>query len=43
VVQYGIGLIVNQWASQDGHYPVDAYQTAFSLSLALQVVPARGW
>src|SRR6202048_2863373 len=35
-VQYGIGLIVNQWAPQDGHYPLDSYQTAFGLSLALQ-------
>ncbi|HLH74845.1 MAG TPA: MFS transporter [Chloroflexota bacterium] len=38
VVQYGTGLIVNQWAPQDGHYPIDAYQTAFGLSLALQVL-----
>ena len=37
VVQYGIGLIVNQWAPQDGHYPIDAYQIALGLSLALQV------
>jgi MFS family permease len=36
-VQYGIGLVVGQWPSQDGHYPVDAYQAAFGLSLALQV------
>jgi len=35
-VQYGIGLIVNQWAPQDGHYPLDSYQTAFGFSLALQ-------
>ena len=35
-VQYGIGLVVGQWPSQDGHYPVAAYQTAFGLSLALQ-------
>jgi MFS family permease len=35
-VQYGIGLIVNQWAPQDGHYPLDSYQTAFVFSLALQ-------
>jgi predicted MFS family arabinose efflux permease len=35
-VQYGIGLVVNQWAPQDGHYPLDAYQTAFGFSLALQ-------
>ena len=34
--QYGIGLVVNQWAPQDGHYPLDAYQTAFGVSLALQ-------
>ncbi|HLG85942.1 MAG TPA: MFS transporter [Alphaproteobacteria bacterium] len=36
-VQYGIGLVVGQWPSQDGHYPIAAYQTAFGLSLALQV------
>jgi predicted MFS family arabinose efflux permease len=41
-VQYGIGLIVNQWAPQDGHYPLDAYQTALGLSLALQVT-ALAW
>jgi predicted MFS family arabinose efflux permease len=35
-VQYGIGLIVNQWAPQDGHYPLDAYQTAFGFGLVLQ-------
>jgi predicted MFS family arabinose efflux permease len=35
-VQYGIGLIVNQWASQDGHYPMIAYQTAFGLNLTIQ-------
>jgi len=35
-VQYGIGLIIGQWAPQDGHYPIVAYQMAFSLSLALQ-------
>jgi MFS family permease len=37
VVQYGIGLIVGQWAPQDGHYPVAAYHSAFGLALALQV------
>jgi predicted MFS family arabinose efflux permease len=35
-VQYGIGLIVNQWASQDGHYPTIAYQAAFGLNLTIQ-------
>jgi MFS family permease len=36
VVQYGIGLIVNQWLPQDGHYPLVAYRAAFGLSFALQ-------
>jgi MFS family permease len=35
-IQYGIGLVVEQWPSQTGHYPVRAYQAAFGLSLALQ-------
>jgi MFS family permease len=35
--QYAIGLVVEQWPAQDGHYPIIAYQAAFSLSLALQV------
>jgi predicted MFS family arabinose efflux permease len=37
-VQYGVGLIVNQWTPQDGHYPIDAYQAAFGFSLALQAI-----
>jgi MFS family permease len=37
-VQYGIGLIVNQWLPQDGRYPIDAYQAAFGLSLTFQVL-----
>jgi len=36
-IQYGIGLVVGQWPSQNGRYPVVAYQAAFGLSLALQV------
>jgi sugar phosphate permease len=35
-IQYGIGLVVGQWPSQDGHYPVVAYQAAFGLCVALQ-------
>jgi sugar phosphate permease len=35
-IQYGIGLVVEQWPSQEGHYPVAAYQAAFGLCLALQ-------
>lgn len=41
-VQYGVGLIVSHWAPQDGHYPVAAYQAAFSVCLALQAV-ALAW
>jgi MFS family permease len=41
-VQYGVGVIVSQWAPQDGHYPPTAYQFAFGLSLALQSV-ALAW
>ena len=41
-MQYGIGLVVEHWPSQDGHYPVAAYQAAFGLSLALQVT-ALAW
>lgn len=37
-VQYGIGLIINQWTPQDGRYPLAAYQAAFGLSLALQMI-----
>lgn len=37
VVQYGIGLIVDQWTPQEGHYPVEAYQAAFALIVVLQV------
>src|SRR6267142_2587559 len=32
----GLAFVVEQWPSQDGHYPVAAYQAAFGLSLALQ-------
>jgi sugar phosphate permease len=41
-IQYGIGLVVGQWPSQDGHYPVVAYQAAFGFSLALQAA-ALAW
>jgi len=37
-VQYGIGLIVEQWLPQNGHYPAEAYRTAFSVSIAFQVL-----
>ena len=35
-IQYGIGFVVGQWPSQEGHYPVLDYQTAFGLCLVFQ-------
>jgi type IV secretory pathway TrbF-like protein/sugar phosphate permease len=42
VLQYATGLIIARWTSQAGHYPAIAYQVAFGLILALQIV-ALGW
>jgi MFS family permease len=36
--QWSTGLILEQWPSQDGHYPLIAYQVAFALNVALQIV-----
>jgi MFS family permease len=38
VVQYATGVVLQHWTPQDGHYPEIAYQTAFALSVALQIV-----
>lgn len=38
VAQYGTGLILEQWAPQDGHYPAIAYQVAFAVSVAVQIL-----
>jgi MFS family permease len=38
VVQYVTGVVLQYWTPQAGHYPEIAYQTAFALNLALQVV-----
>ena len=38
VVQYATGIVLQHWTPQAGHYPEIAYQTAFALNLALQVV-----
>jgi ParB/RepB/Spo0J family partition protein len=38
VVQYATGVVLQYWTPQAGHYPEIAYQTAFALNLALQVV-----
>ena len=37
VFQCSTGLILEQWLSQDGHYPLLAYQVAFGLNVALQI------
>jgi MFS family permease len=42
VVQYGTGLILEQWTAQNGHYPAVAYQVAFAASVAVQIV-ALAW
>jgi MFS family permease len=38
VVQCGIGMILAQWPPQDGHYPIEAYQSAFGVSFAFQAI-----
>ncbi|MGY3621566.1 MFS transporter [Bradyrhizobium sp. USDA 10063] len=42
VVQYGTGLILQQWPLEAGHYPLIAYQTAFGVNALLQSV-ALAW
>jgi MFS family permease len=42
VLQYAIGLVLQQWPSQDGHYPTIAYQVAFGINLGLQIA-ALAW
>jgi MFS family permease len=37
-VQYVTGVVLQHWTPEAGHYPEIAYQTAFALSLAIQVV-----
>jgi MFS family permease len=37
-VQYATGVVLQHWTPEAGHYPEIAYQTAFALNLALQVV-----
>jgi predicted MFS family arabinose efflux permease len=36
-VQYAIGLVVQQWIPEAGHYPENAYQTAFALIVVCQL------
>lgn len=35
--QYATGLVVQQWIPDAGHYPEEAYRTAFALNVAFQV------
>jgi MFS family permease len=42
LLQYAIGLILQQWPTQDGHYPAIAYQVAFSVNVGLQIA-ALAW
>lgn len=42
VIQCATGLVVEQWPSQDGHYPAIAYQAAFGVNVAFQIA-ALAW
>lgn len=37
LAQFGTGLILEQWSANGGHRPVQAYQVAFGLNVALQI------
>jgi hypothetical protein len=37
LAQYGTGLILEQWSTEDGHRPILAYQVAFGVNVALQI------
>ena len=41
-IQYAIGLVVQQWPAEAGHYPAEAYQAALALNLAVQAA-AFAW
>jgi predicted MFS family arabinose efflux permease len=41
-VQWLIGVIIDQWPSQQGRHPIDAYQVAFALNLVIQAI-AFAW
>jgi MFS family permease len=36
-VQYATGLVIQQWIPDAGHYPEEAYRTAFALNVAFQL------
>jgi MFS family permease len=37
LAQYATGLILEQWSANNGHRPLQAYQVAFGLNVALQI------
>lgn len=37
LAQYGTGLILEQWPTEDGHRPILSYQVAFGLNVAVQI------
>ena len=38
ILQYAIGIVLDIWGSKAGHYPVIAYQAAFTIILCFQVI-----
>jgi len=38
VAQYATGLLIQHWIPQQGHYPAFAYQIAFAVNLAVQIL-----
>ena len=42
ILQYATGVVLQQWTPEAGHYPEIAFQTAFALNLAPQIV-AGAW
>jgi hypothetical protein len=38
LAQYGTGLILEQWSTEDGHRSILAYQVAFGFNVAVQIV-----
>jgi predicted MFS family arabinose efflux permease len=38
LAQYGTGLILEQWSTEDGHRAILAYQVAFGFNVAVQIV-----
>lgn len=43
VVQWGLGLLINQWPAEQGHYPQTAYRVALGLNLLLQLPGMLLW